>query len=99
MSFLACSDPTCLRQYLPWGDLRRGRHGAGLAPAMTRGVIPRGAVVASMLTAAYPMLRDGVEYRDLGADHLVKRDEAKVVERLTRRSKELGYEVEVKKAA
>lgn len=57
------------------------------------------AVAASMLTAAYHMLRDGVEYRDLGADHFVKRDETKVVERLTRRIKELGYEVEVKKAA
>ena len=27
------------------------------------------AVAASMLTAAYYMLRDGVEYRDLGPDH------------------------------
>lgn len=57
------------------------------------------AVAASMLTAAYYMLRDGVEYRDLGADHFARRDEAKVIRRLTKRIEELGYQVEVKKAA
>jgi transposase len=57
------------------------------------------AVAASMLTAAYFILRDGVEYHDLGADHFVRRDEAKVVTRLARRIKELGYQVEVTKKA
>lgn len=57
------------------------------------------AVAASMLTAAYFILRDGVEYRDLGADHFARKDAPKTVERLARRIKELGYDVEVKKAA
>lgn len=31
------------------------------------------AVAASMLTAAYHMLKNGVEYRDLGAEHFERR--------------------------
>lgn len=57
------------------------------------------AVAASMLTAAYFILRNGVAYRELGADYFNKRDEQKVVARLTRRLREMGYEVETKKAA
>jgi hypothetical protein len=36
------------------------------------------AVAASMLTAAYSMLRDDVPYRDLSADHFDRRDKAKL---------------------
>jgi transposase len=57
------------------------------------------AVAASMLTAAYYMLRDGVEYRDLGADHFDRRDRAKVISRLLRRLTDLGCEVELKQVA
>ena len=57
------------------------------------------AVAASMLTAAYYMLRDGVEYRDLGADHFDRRDRAKVISRLVRRLTDLGCEVELKQVA
>ena len=57
------------------------------------------AVAASILTSAYFMLRDGVEYRELGAEYFNKRDEAKVAARLTRRLRDMGYEVELKKAA
>ena len=35
------------------------------------------AVAASMLTAAYHMLKKGVPYQDLGADHFTRRDHAK----------------------
>jgi transposase len=35
------------------------------------------AVAASMLTAAYHMLKNGVEYRDLGADHFKRGDRSK----------------------
>jgi transposase len=34
------------------------------------------AVAASMLTAAYHMLKDGADYRDLGPDHFDRRDKA-----------------------
>jgi transposase len=51
------------------------------------------AVAASMLTAAYYMLRDGLEYRDLGPHYLDQRDRTKTIQRLLRRLHDLGYEV------
>ena len=57
------------------------------------------AVAASMLVAAYHMLRDGVAYRDLGADHFARHDKAKTIGRLVRRLRDLGCEVDVKHAA
>jgi transposase len=56
------------------------------------------AVAASMLTAAYFMLRDGVIYADLGADHFAKADKAKTVARLVRKLQTMGCEVEIKAA-
>lgn len=53
------------------------------------------AVAASMLTAAYFMLRDGVEYRDLGPDHLDRRDRSRAIHRLVRRLRDLGCQVAV----
>jgi transposase len=52
------------------------------------------AVAASMLTAAYFMLRDGVPYADLGADHFDRRDKTKTIHRLLRRLADLGCRVE-----
>jgi transposase len=57
------------------------------------------AVAATILTAAYYILRDGVSYRELGPDHFVERDRTRVAERLARRIRELGYEVTIKQAA
>jgi len=57
------------------------------------------AVAASMLTAMYYMLRDGVRYRDLGAEYFERRDKEKVVRRLVRRLEELGCQVQVGAAA
>jgi transposase len=56
------------------------------------------AVAASMLTAAYFMLRDGVEYRDLGGRHFTDRDKHETTKRLLRRLRDLGVEVDVKAA-
>jgi transposase len=53
------------------------------------------AVAASLLTAAYFILRDGTEYRDLGGRYFDERDKARVVRRLTRRIEALGYSVQV----
>jgi transposase len=53
------------------------------------------AVAASMLTAAYHMLKDGVEYHDLGADHFSRRDRSKAIQRLVRRLNDLGCEVQL----
>jgi transposase len=57
------------------------------------------AVAASMLTAAYFMLRDDVPYRDLGPDHFDRTDRAKTVRRLVRKLESLGCNVEIRDAA
>jgi transposase len=51
------------------------------------------AVAASMLTAAYFMLRDRVPYKDLGADHFSRHDKTKTIQRLLRRLSDLGCTV------
>lgn len=56
------------------------------------------AVAASMLTAAYCMLRDGVEYHDLGGRYLTDRAKQETTKRLIRRLHDLGVVVEVKAA-
>jgi transposase len=57
------------------------------------------AVAASMLTAAYYMLRDDTNYRDLGPDHFDRTDRTKAAKRLVKRLGDLGYTVEIKAAA
>lgn len=57
------------------------------------------AVAASILTIAYHLLRDGSRYKDLGVDYFVQRDPERQARRAIRKLQELGYEVEVKKAA
>jgi len=56
------------------------------------------AVASSMLTAAYFMLRDGVDYHDLGAHHFEHRDKEQLAKRLIQRLRDLGVAVEVKAA-
>jgi hypothetical protein len=56
------------------------------------------AVAASMLTAAHHMLRDGVDYRDLGADHFDRRDKVKLAKRLVARLHDLGFSVDLRAA-
>jgi transposase len=51
------------------------------------------AVAASMLTAVFFMLRDGVAYKDLGADHFSRHDKTKTIQRLLRRLSDLGCNV------
>lgn len=57
------------------------------------------AVAASMLTAIYHMLRDGVEFHDLGTQYFTQHDKDQITKRLLRRLRDLGVEVEVKNAA
>jgi transposase len=57
------------------------------------------AVAASMLTDVYFMLRDGAEFHDLGDQHFAQQDKARLTTRLLQRLRDLGVEVEVKKAA
>jgi len=52
------------------------------------------AVAASMLTAAWHMLKDGTEWHDLGAAHFDRADAAKTANRLIRRLQQIGYSVQ-----
>jgi len=56
------------------------------------------AVASSMLTAVYFMLRDGVEYHDLGAHYFEHRNKEQLTKRLLQRLRDLGVAVEVKAA-
>src|SRR5256885_7073134 len=53
------------------------------------------AVAASILTAAYHMLKDGTAYADLGPDHFDRRSREIQARRLVRRLADLGYAVEL----
>jgi len=54
------------------------------------------AVVASILTAIYHMLKDGTTYRDLGCDHFKRQSTDQQKKRLVKRLADLGYSVELK---
>jgi transposase len=73
------------------GQFRRVKNHRGPKKAIV-------AVAASMLTAAYFMLRDGVEYHDLGGRYLAERDKQQLTKSLLRRLRDLGVVVEVKAA-
>jgi transposase len=57
------------------------------------------AVAASMLRSIYFMLRDAVDYRDLGPGHFDSFDRVKAKGRLVRRLTALGYSVAITEAA
>ena len=54
-----------------------------------------GAIAASILTAAYHMLKNGTLYQDLGPDHFAKRAHGKQVHRLIDRLRNLGFAVQI----
>jgi transposase len=54
-----------------------------------------GAVAASMLTAAYHMLKYGTLYQDLGAKHFDQRTKGKQILTLVNRLKNLGFDVAI----
>jgi transposase len=54
-----------------------------------------GAVAASILTAAYHMLKNGTLYQDLGPDHFDKQAQDKQVHRLIDRLRNLGFAVQI----
>jgi transposase len=54
-----------------------------------------GAVAASILTAAYHMLKNGTVYEDLGPAHFDKRAQGKQVHRLIDRLRNFGFDVQI----
>ena len=58
------------------------------------------AVAGTMLRAIYHMIKNDVDYQDLGADFFERRhDSGRTVRRLQRRLEKMGYEVELRRAA
>ena len=57
------------------------------------------AVAHSILAATYFILRDGVEYRDLGPDHFHRLTPDKLARDLVRRLERLGHKVTLEKVA
>ncbi len=57
------------------------------------------AVAASILETAYHMIKDGTCYQDLGADHFARRNPAREADKLVKRIRNLGFEVEIRAAA
>jgi transposase len=57
------------------------------------------AVVASILTAIYHMLKDSTMYQDLGCDHFKRHSTDQQKKRLLKGLADLGYAVELKPLA
>jgi transposase len=57
------------------------------------------AVGHKILIAAYHILKDKVEYKELGADYLESRRKHKAADRYVKKLKEMGYDIEIKVAA
>ncbi len=54
-----------------------------------------GAIAASIPTAAYHMLNNGILYEDLGANHFDNRAKGKCALRLVNRLQNLGFDVQI----
>ncbi len=87
----AWSAARCKSGYLP-AQFRRIKSRRGPKKAIM-------AVAGSILTSAYYILRDDVDYRDLGSDYFDRNDRKKSASRLVKRLSDLGFTVEIKEAA
>lgn len=83
-----------------WGAARRKD---GYLGALYRGIaLRRGekraavAVARTILQAAWHVLKEGVEYKELGADHFARLRGEQTKNKLIRRLEKLGYEVDLK---
>lgn len=56
------------------------------------------AVGHKILVMAYHIIKNGVPYKELGKDYLLHRREDRIVKNHIKRLRDLGYEVELKKA-
>jgi transposase len=77
----------------------RGSYSSAQYPRISRRRGAKRAAVAvghSILVSAYHMLKDGEDYRELGALYFDERDKKDVVRRCVQRIETLGYEVSLK---
>jgi transposase len=66
---------------------------------LARGGKKRAAVAVghTILVAAYHILKEEVDYKDLGGDYFLKRNEEKTTRRLIKQLEQFGYQVELKR--
>lgn len=66
---------------------------------LARGGKKRAAVAVghTILVAAYHMLKEGIDYKDLGGDYFQKRNAEKTTRRLIKQLEQFGYQVELKR--
>jgi transposase len=57
------------------------------------------AVAASILTAAYHIMKNGTTYQDLGPDYFQRHDRHRTAHRLVQRLQHMGYIVQLQPAA
>ena len=95
-----------MRTFAAVGDIVRRRAGYSYLQAQFYRIKARRgskkaimAVVASILTAIYHMLKDGTMYKDLGRNHFDRRSSDQQKNRLVKRLADLGYAVEIKPLA
>jgi transposase len=78
---------------------KRGSYLAAQFARLARGGKKRAAVGVghTILVAAYHILKEEVNYKDLGGDYFLKRNEEKTTRRLIKQLEHLGYQVELKR--
>jgi transposase len=83
------------------GSRKKDSYLAAQFARLARGGRKRAAVGVghTILVAAYHILKEEVEYRDLGGDYFQKRNEEKQTRRLVRQLEQFGYQVELKRQA
>jgi transposase len=83
----------CVGRRPDQGKLSKGQIPSSALSA--RGKKAIGAITASILTAAYHMLKNGSFYADLGTDSFDPRAKTKQVHRLIGRLQNLGFAVQI----
>ena len=80
---------------------KKDRYLAAQFARLARGGKKRAAVAVghTILVAAYHILKEEVDYKDLGGDYFHKRNQEKTTRRLIKQLEQFGYQVELKRVA
>jgi transposase len=80
---------------------KKDRYLAAQFGRLARGGKKRAAVAVghTILVAAYHILKEEVDYKDLGGDYFHKRNQEKTTRRLIKQLEQFGYQVELKRVA
>jgi transposase len=80
---------------------KKDRYLAAQCARLARGGKKRAAVAVghTILVAAYHILKEEVDYQDLGGDYFHKRNQEKTTRRWVKQLEQFGYQVELKRVA